>query len=111
MAVAAAVARVLPQPDGMSEGSKDRPLSINDPAVLPSVVANGVSRAQQIETLILEHARPTMERIITHFLYASSLQEADAHDVVATVTLRLIRKLQACEFKLSREFGRRGSGN
>ena len=96
MAVAAAVARGLPPPDPMNEEKEGR-LPVSDPTVMPSVELDGATRAQQIESLILDHAKPTMERIITHFLYASSLQEADAHDVVATVTLRLIRKLQAPE--------------
>jgi RNA polymerase sigma factor (sigma-70 family) len=81
----------------MRESSISHPLPVNDPSLASFIDGGGISRAQQIETLVIDHARPTMERIIARFMYGESLYGEDADDIVATVTLRLIRKLQSTE--------------
>src|SRR3954469_2174598 len=86
---------VLAAPAHMRDSSTSNPLSANEPAHAPFGTEGG--REEQIETLIVDHAKPTMERIINRFMYGDSLHGEDADDIVATVTLRLIRKLQATE--------------
>jgi len=84
----------------MRDSSTSNPLSVNEPAHAPFAGTAG-GREEQIESLIVDHAKPTMERIIGRFMYGDSLHGEDADDIVATVTLRLIRKLQAAEISES----------
>lgn len=80
----------------MRDSTTSDPLPVKDSVRAP-FAGRGEGRAEQIETLIVDHARPTMERIISRFMYGDTLQGEDTDDIVATVTLRLIRKLQAAE--------------
>lgn len=84
----------------MRDSSTSNPLSVKDPALAPFSGIEG-GREERIEALIVDHAKPTMERIISRFMYGDSLQGEDADDIVATVTLRLIRKLQAADISES----------
>ena len=68
----------------MRDSSTSNPLSVNEPAHAPFAGTAG-GREEQIESLIVDHAKPTMERIIGRFMYGDSLHGEDADDIVATL--------------------------
>ncbi|HYC59250.1 MAG TPA: hypothetical protein VEK79_06750 [Thermoanaerobaculia bacterium] len=54
------------------------------------------SRRHEIERLVVDHARPTIEMVLARFAASDRvLRRDESEDVMSTVTLRLVRKLQA----------------
>jgi hypothetical protein len=80
----------------MDTASKQDVLTRNDPLLAPLIAATDDSvRIQHMETLVVEYARPLIRRIVSRCARSDrQLREQDADDVMATVTLRLIRKLR-----------------
>lgn len=71
--------------------------SERDPVLMPlSEAADDVSRQRELERVIVEHATPTIRMVIARFIRSETmLRRDDADDLVATVSLRLVRKLQS----------------
>ena len=82
--------------DAPDAASKQDFLTRNDPLLEPFIVAaDDTLRLQHVETLVVEHASPLIRRIVSRCSRTDhQLREQDTDDVVATVTLRLIRKLR-----------------
>jgi RNA polymerase sigma factor (sigma-70 family) len=80
----------------MDAASKEDFLTRNDPLLAGFIAAADDSvRGQQVETLVIEHATPLIRRIVSRCARSDrQLREQDADDVIATVTLRLVRKLR-----------------
>jgi hypothetical protein len=70
---------------------------VSDPILIPLIGASDDEcRQQELEVLLVEHARPTIESVIGRFAKGDSLVGRDAtEEIASTVTLRLIRKLQS----------------
>ncbi len=59
---------------------------------------NEESRAEELERLLVDHARPTVEMVLARFRTSDrAVGRDEVDDVRATVTLRLVRKLRAIE--------------
>ncbi len=72
---------------------------VTDPVLLPVLQASDeTSRQEALEQLLLEHARPTIETVIGRFARSEqALRRDEAEDVLSTVALRLVRRLQTPE--------------
>lgn len=72
---------------------------MTDPVLIPMLQASDEdSRRHELGRLVVDHARPIIETVITRFAASDrALRRDECDDVLATVTLRLVRKLQAAE--------------
>src|SRR5258706_2958901 len=87
---------VLPQLD---EREKLHFRSKNDPALHPLIDAGGdAERRCAVETLILRVAKPVISGILAH-KRGRTLRSEELDDIGATVTLRLVRRLQNVPFE------------
>src|SRR5688572_9038911 len=70
---------------------------VTDPVLIPMLQASDEdSRRHELERLVLDHARPTIEMVMARFATSDrALRRDECEDVASTVTLRLVRKLQA----------------
>lgn len=70
---------------------------MTDPVLIPMLQASDEdTRRHALERLVLDHARPTIEMVMARFATSDrALRRDECEDVVSTVTLRLVRKLQA----------------
>jgi RNA polymerase sigma factor (sigma-70 family) len=82
--------------DAPNAAPKPDLLTRNDPLLEALIVANDdAARLRHVETLVVEHATPLIRRIVARCARTDhQLREQDSEDVIATVTLRLIRKLR-----------------
>lgn len=89
---------IAPQAMALENHSRERLVSLNDPLLRPLIEARtDAGRRAAMEALLVEHASPTIRRVVARFAQSEgALQPADADDVASAVTLRLVRKLQAC---------------
>ncbi len=80
----------------MDAASKQDVLERNDPLLEPLIAATDDHvRSRHLETLVVEYAGPLIRKIVARCARSDrQLREQDAEDVIATVTLRLVRKLQ-----------------
>jgi RNA polymerase sigma factor (sigma-70 family) len=85
--LAGTVSRDLPSPQ------------IRDPVLIPLIEArDDASREHAIERVLVENAAPTIEMVLARFTRSEgALRRDDVADVAATVSLRLLKKLQAIE--------------
>jgi DNA-directed RNA polymerase specialized sigma24 family protein len=61
-----------------------------------SEAADDASRQRELERVIVEYATPTIQTVVARFVRSEGmLRRDDADDLVATVSLRLVRKLQS----------------
>ena len=69
---------------------------MTDPVLIPFIEASdGESRERELERLMLQRAEPAIKSVIARFTRSGrALERDEAEDVLATVTLRLVRKLQ-----------------
>ena len=72
---------------------------MTDPVLIPMLQASDEdSRRHELERLVLDYAQPTIETVMARFATSErALRRDEREDVVSTVTLRLVRKLQAAE--------------
>jgi RNA polymerase sigma factor (sigma-70 family) len=77
---------------------RERIVSLNDPLLRPLLEArDDAARGMALEGILIDTAAPTIRRALARFTRAEGgVQPADAEDIASTVTLRLVRKLQAC---------------
>lgn len=82
----------------MTRATNEGP-TLRDPVLRPlNQATDDVSRQRELERVIVEHATPIIQTVIARFTRSEGmLRRDDAEDVVATVSLRLVRKLQAGE--------------
>jgi len=82
----------------MARANNEHP-TLRDPVLMQlSEAADDASRQRELERVIVEHATPTIQTVIARFTRSEGmLRREDADDVGATVSLRLVRKLQASE--------------
>jgi DNA-directed RNA polymerase specialized sigma24 family protein len=80
----------------MDAASKQDVLTRNDPLLEPLIAATDDQvRSRHVETLVVELAGPLIRKIVARCARSDrQLREQDAEDVIATVTLRLVRKLR-----------------
>jgi hypothetical protein len=66
-----------------------------DPVLIPVIEAREEEeRREEVARLIVEHARPTIEAVVARFSRSDrELRHDDAEEILATATLRLVRKL------------------
>jgi hypothetical protein len=79
----------------MDAGSKQEVFTPADPLLAPLLAAadDGV-RIRHVETLVVDYATPLIRRIVARCARSDRhLREQDSDDVIATVTLRLVRRL------------------
>src|SRR6184192_2231310 len=84
----------------MDAASKRDSLTQNDPLLAPLIgdADDDSLRIQRVETLVVEHAVPLIRRIVSRCARSDhQLREEDADDIIATATLRLIRRLRLLE--------------
>ena len=72
---------------------------MHDPILIPWISASDDdSRRQELEVLIVEHAAPTIQGVIRRFARNDrTVGREENEEVAATVTLRLLRKLQSSD--------------
>lgn len=82
--------------NAMDAASKQDVLERNDPLLEPLIAAtDDLVRSRHVETLVVELAGPLIRKIVARCARSDrQLREQDAEDVIATVTLRLVRKLR-----------------
>jgi RNA polymerase sigma factor (sigma-70 family) len=80
----------------MDAASTQDVLTRNDPLLEPLIAATDDQvRSRHVETLVVEYAGPLIRKIVARCARSDrQLREQDAEDVIATVTLRLVRKLR-----------------
>jgi DNA-directed RNA polymerase specialized sigma24 family protein len=84
----------------VDERTKQALLARNDPRLRQLVVAaTDGERTGAIEELVTAHARPLAEQVVARHRRSEPLSStADVDDIVSTVLLRLVRRLQAVPF-------------
>lgn len=80
----------------MEARAKERLVSLNDRKLAPLITApDDASRTEQLERLIVEIARPISEKVIARFSDQEwSIRREEVDDIIANISLRLLRKLQ-----------------
>ena len=70
---------------------------MSDPLLIPLISASDEdSRRQELELLVVEHARPIIEMVLGRFSRSDrAVPRDEIEDILGTVTLRLVRKLQS----------------
>lgn len=79
----------------MDERDLARLLAVNDPLLAPLIVAcDEDERRAALETLLIQHTRPVVERVLSRYRHADRLLGVqEAEDIAGTVVLRLLRRL------------------
>jgi len=82
----------------LKNSPSERLVCLNDPLLRDLIEAcDDDARRMAMERLLVDIAAPTIRRALARFTrYEGGIQPADADDITSTVTLRLVRKLQAC---------------
>jgi hypothetical protein len=76
---------------------RERRLAENDPVLRPLIEADHTEARQEAIGSVIAHMRPTIAAVLSR-QRGSSLTAEDIEDAAATVTMRLIRRLQSVPF-------------
>jgi hypothetical protein len=82
----------------LNRSSRDRLVAANDSLLRPLIEAgDDPARRAALERIVVDVAAPTLRRALAQYTRSEShMQPADADDIASAVTLRLVRRLQAC---------------
>jgi hypothetical protein len=77
---------------------RERLSALNDPLLRPLIEARDhAAREAALETLFVEHLRPTIRKVLARFIQQEgAVKPDDADDVTSSVILELVRRLKLC---------------